>query len=409
MTDNTLPDLPREPMHRILGAGSLTLDAWGRQKTVQDYSLLHGMFTYSIPVGVWKESLNGVEQTSFVNATSVNGKLHLDSAGATTNVSTFRHPRYEPNRGHIYSISAFLPSPEALGIRDFGLFTAESGVFFRVRTNGLYACLRTTVDTVTTTKEEKITHLPKGIDLSKGNVYDIQMQWRGVGNIGFFIGDPTTGVSKRVHEFKNLNVLTELSLFNPALPLAFECTNTGANVVIECGCVDVSSEGGKNYDGTYGAVSIGTNSGSVAVTGYNPLVLAYRILDTFNGLINTRDTLNLAINGYADQKSLLRVWVTRDLSAVSNGTQTWAAFGDGHSEYLEVDPAAGTPATFDTAKAALQFGVRVPQDSTLVSGATFDKAASLTLTPGDMLIFTIHRENGGAANVGLTYEFSEGI
>lgn len=71
--------------------------------------------------------------------------------------------------------------------------------------------------------------------------------------------------------------------------------------------------------------------------------------------------------------------------------------------------AVGTPMSFDTTKASLQFSVRTPQDATFQSDAVFSKAATLNLTPGDYLIFTMHRENGGSSNSGITYEFSEEI
>ena len=55
------------------------VDAWGRPKFVQDYSLLHGLFTNSVPTDKWKELINDVEQSSFLFATSQNGKLNLTS------------------------------------------------------------------------------------------------------------------------------------------------------------------------------------------------------------------------------------------------------------------------------------------------------------------------------------------
>ena len=409
---NTIPRLPISTPQTVTGRGDTTTDAWGVPKVTQSYSLLHGIFTFNVPAGVWKESLNGSELTAFAKATSVAGKLELTSGSTlndTANLATLRHPRYEANRGHLYSISAFLPAPAAAGRRDFGLFTAESGVFFRLKADGLYACKRTTIATVTSVVEEKIEYLPSGIDLANGNIYDIQMQWRGVGNVLFFVGDPVTGVSKLVHRMRLLAAEPELTLFNPALPIAFECENLGDEVKINSGCVDVSSEGGKGYDGTYGTIATATDSGSIAVTGFNPLVYAVRSLNTVGGLINTRDTLNLGAYAYSDQRSLLRVWQTRDATAITDGTQSWLPFRDGHLEYVEFDPGAGTPATFDTAKANLIYSCRVNIDSTLHVNAVFSKAASVVLSPGDILVFTIHRETGAAANVGLTHEFSEEI
>lgn len=391
----------------ILGRGDLTLDAWGRQKVVNDESLFHGMFTYSIPPTRWFESVNGVEQTSFSAATSVNSKLNLTSSSNTVNLQSFRYPRYQPNRGILYSNSVFLPNPMADGVRDFGIFTAENGVFFRLKSDGLYACRRFTVDSLTTTLEFKIEDT-FGLDFSKGNIFDIQMQWRGVGNVYFFGGDADEQVSKMLYCMKLLNTNDELSIQNPALPIAFECISGADDVTIQCGCVDLSTEGGSRTNRTYGSLTTSTESGQVQVNDFNQPVLAVRSNKVLGGKINTRDIQNLSVAGYADQRCVLRVWVTRDFTAITPGTEVWTPFRDGALEYIERTN-LGTDPTFDTAKATIQFGGRINLDETFVSSAVFDDNTELFLTPGDMLIFTIHRENGNNANVGVTYEFAEEI
>ena len=58
-------------------ATGLQLDAWGREKSITDFSLFHGVWTYDVPIARWKEYLSGVEQTSFVNATSIGGMLNI--------------------------------------------------------------------------------------------------------------------------------------------------------------------------------------------------------------------------------------------------------------------------------------------------------------------------------------------
>ena len=183
------------------------------------------MFTTNVPIATWKETYNGIEQAPTV-ATSVNGKLSMKSGANLNDVNvldTYRNPRYEPNRGHLYSTAMFLPNKTALGVRDFGIFTELAGVFFRLKSDGnLYAVVRTTVDSVTTDDEQLID--TTGIDIEKGNVYDCQFQWRGVGNYKFFIN------LQKVYEFEYLGTLTELSMFNPALPIAFRCENLGDNV-----------------------------------------------------------------------------------------------------------------------------------------------------------------------------------
>ncbi len=379
-------------------------DAWGRNKSVIDKSILHGMFTYNVPVGMWKELLNDVEQPSFSAAASVNGELVLTSTGVSgeaVRLSTFRNPRYEPNRGHMYSSSIFLDSKEALGTRRFGYFTPVCGAFFELRDGNLYAVVRTTVDGVTEDDRYLIT---ADVDIEKGNVYDIQMMWRGVGNYTFYIN------LKPVFRIEYLGMLDELSTFNPANPISFECINGGDVVSLRCGCVDITTEGGNETGNTYGSVCISNNSGQTSVSGYNQPVLAIRSKLLVDDKLNTRDTLALLASAYSDNNSIFRVWATRDFTAITDNDQVWEDFGDGHLEYTSYNiPPVTTPMEFDTTKAFLIFSCRVAQDETYSTSALFEGRADIYLTPGDMFVFTMHRENGNAAIVGTTFEFAEQI
>ena len=380
-------------------------DAWYREKVVNDKSLFHGMFTYNIPADTWYEMIDDVEQTAFVSATSADGKLNLVSGALNEKrqLRSFRHPRYEPNRGHIYSISAFLPSPSASGERTFGLFTKEAGAAFRLRDGTLYAVRRTTIGGTTTDTEVEIT-LPAGIDLAMGNVFDIQFQWRGVGSFFFYIN------LQKVASLDLLGTLDELSVFNPALPVAYECINQGDAVTIQGGCVDVSSEGGKENGKTYGSVGTSTEAGSIAVSGFNQPVLVVRNKKLFGSLLNTRDMVALLATVYADQRCVFRVWTTRDETTITLNDQTWQDFRDGHIDYIEYDnPNVANPITFDTTKAVLVFGSRVDQDQSYSTSALFEGRTDINQTPGDIFIFTVHRETGGATNVGCNYEFAEAI
>ena len=389
-----------------LASNDLGKDAWGRPKVINDKTILHGMFTHNVPESLWYEKINDVVQTAITNSTSVNGALNFQ-AGATLNdktkLRTYRNPRYEPNRGFIHSTAAVIENPAALMNRCFGVATDESGVFFRLESGTLYGVIRTTRNSITT--EDKIELNTTGIDLSKGNVFDIQYQWRGVGNYEFFINLISVG------KFNYLGTLTELSMSNPANPIFFESENLGDNDIMKFGCVDVSSEGGEVNSGkTYGSIGIPTETGSVAVTGYNTPVLVVRNKTTINGLINTRDTLALLASAYSDQKSVFRVWTTRDNTAITLNNQSWSDFGDGHLEYIIYDtPDVATPMTFDTAKAQLIFGCRIDQDSTYSTSALFEGRTDIYQTPSDIFILTVHRENGIGANVGVTYEFAEEI
>lgn len=387
----------------VSGTG-ISSDAWGRQKTYHDVSLIHGMFTYNIPSGVWKESLDDVEQTSFTQAVSTDGKLVLTSTTLNVNVklSTFRHARYQPNRGYIYSTSIFLPNKTNTGQRSFGAFTEDSGVGFRLKSDGkLYAWRRTTIGGTPSDVEEEIT-LPSNVDLEKGNLFDIQFQWRGVGNYLFYINGCL------VHQFDLVGTQTELTTFNPALPIAYECIDQGQTVVIQGGCVDVSAEGGDSNEGTYGSIGISTDEGTISTTLTNQPVLVVRSKGTIGSLANTRDVQALFATAHADFNSVFRVWGTRDNTAITVNDQSYADFGDGHLEFIEFDnPNVTTPMTFDSAKANLQFTAFVKGGTSFVTPAIFEGNANIHQSPGETFIFTMHRDVGGTADVGVTYEFAE--
>jgi|GEM_PF-2950195 len=406
MSNNAFPELISTlPVTEDSTTKTYNTDAWFRNKAVIDDSLFHGMFTYNIPADTWYEMIDDVEQSVFVSATSVDGKMELASGALfeKRQLRSFRNPRYEPNRGHIYSTSSFLPNKAALAERSFGVFTSEAGVGFRLRGGIFYAFRRTTVSGVTTDTEEVIT-VPVEVDLEKGNVFDVQFQWRGVGSYFFYIN------LKLVHTFDLLGTLDELSVFNPALPCAFECINAGEAATLEVGCVDVTAEGGKDNGKTYGSIGTSTESGSIAISGFNVPVLVVRNKKQFGTLINTRDVLALLSTAYGDQRCVLRIWATRDETAITLNDQVWADFRDAHIEYIEYDnPAVASQMTFDTTKAALIFGSRVDMGQSYAASALFEGRTAVYQTPGDIFIFTVHRETGGNANAGVSYEFAEAI
>ena len=385
----------------------LGYDAWGRLKAITDKSLFSGMFTFNIPGAKWKEVINGTEQTSFVYATSVDGKLVLASNGTLDDevvLESFQNPRYEANRGHLYSTAGYLPSPTAAGIREWGLFTAEAGCFFRLTSVGLYAVIRTTVTGLGTIEDAQLIDTTD-VDLSKGNTYDIQFQWRGVGNYIFLIN------LKESHTFKKLGATTYLSMWNPALPIAFKCINKGADVAINIGCVDVTTEGGTGNGTTYGSLAVPTVTNDVALTGFNcPCLVVHNKSTLADGRRNTRDVVALLLTAWNNAKSVLKVWTTRDTTAITLNQQSFTDYGDGHLEYVWFDlPDVATPMTFDTAKATQSFGARLQSEVTYETDPVFGDKSEIGIYPGDYLIFTLHRDNGGQTSGGVTFEFAEKI
>ena len=107
---------------QVLGIGDLVLDAWGRQKIINDHSMVHGVWTYEVSSRMWIERLDGSDIAIETNFTSENGMLKCIGAdGELRYLHSRRHPRYQPNRGHLYSSSMILPDADLDVNQEFGL------------------------------------------------------------------------------------------------------------------------------------------------------------------------------------------------------------------------------------------------------------------------------------------------
>lgn len=328
--------MSKEQNHVIAGAGDLALDAWGHQKMVQPHSLFHSLFSFVVPIKKWNSIVNGAEENLEVSTlvTSANNKLSVKTAannGDITYLHSRRHPQYQANRGHLYSTSVFIPVPTDNAVEDFGLFTDINGAFFRVHTDGqLYACLQS--DGVLT--HEELINMPFELDYSKGNVFDIQFQWRGAGNYRFFAGNPKTGRLEVIHEIKQLNTNTLLTVENPSLPAAFRVTSLGDAGEIQSGCVDISSEGGIEKHEQYESA----RAVDRAVSGTDVPVVIIRSPNQVNGKMNTRDGRLARISGGSDKRAIFNIWTTRDPTAITGAS--WQDVGNGSFVQYDISATA---------------------------------------------------------------------
>jgi len=312
-----------------ISKNDLGYDSWGRSKSIKDISILHGVWSYDVPLDIWKKKINGIEVYAGEADNSIraiNGHLALRSEdGSRYTLSSKRHPRYQPNRGHIFSDSSWIPN-------------ASGGT--------LYVVKRTTVNGTTIDSRVPISYTA---DLTKGNVFDIQMQWRGVGDFTYYIN------LKEVYKQNQLGTLTELSISNPALPISYEVvkgshtlggltrsnsavrwglfteqngiffeyeyTSPTTNAYINVGCTDVSSEGGQLESKAYTSVSAEVNG----ISGLVPLlavrVPSTRVILDDNGdtslTYNTRDLILSSLNIASTTKTSIYMYVGRDPAGLS--------------------------------------------------------------------------------------------
>ena len=388
------------------GENELASTAFGTQKVAFDESVFYGMFSLDVNDEMWIEKFNSVERDK-TSATSVDGKLRLISNSGISTLASKRHPRYRPNRGFIYSDSGFISNA-----------TSSNGTLKAVR--------RTTLSGVTSdTKSDPIDIT--NYDLSKGNIKDIQMQWRGVGNQGFFLN------LAKLYDSEILGTLSELSIANPALPISFECTNQGIvrfgafteqngiffewefdtpqETELFVGCVDISSEGGgtENRRERFIPTPSGNSFYSNSNGGEGTVTIAFRIPETIqyngNSTIYTRDAVIKEISSFCRGDEInLEIYKTRNTTAfdavfASDGALVKNSF----IEYILGGTDSGgtfnVPAlqtAFETEKPNLEFlrSRRADNDVNAIIEFSTKVTSETYLTAGD-IVFVLTRNDAG--------------
>jgi hypothetical protein len=83
------------------------------------------------------------------------------------------------------------------------------------------------------------------IDVTKGNVYEIDYQWLGFGAVNFLVENPDNGKFIPVHQIKYANANVIPSIANPILPLRMAVKNFGntTNVSVSASSMGVFTEG----------------------------------------------------------------------------------------------------------------------------------------------------------------------
>lgn len=422
-----------------LGTSGTSITAFGQQKVSIDQSLLGMVWTYDVPKRGNKELIwNGtdhIEQPTFVNATSVEGALRLtssDTLDQRTMLRSLQHVRYQSDRGYKYASSMILPDLTNRGTRRWGAFIPCNGVFLELVGNGTDYTLNFVVRNHWKDDRVDITsYIPEGANISKGNLWDIQMEWRGIGDYKVFFN------LKLVYHHKYVGTLDKVHLENPSLPAGFECINQGDEVVLKSGCIDITSEGGAGEKRYYGSVSTGTSL--ITTTNTNDrgtAVIAFRLPKKINygelvdpetglpdaggtnGVCYSRDTVLDAITSFCKDESFTIVSAARgvyvpNLAGIptnSDPTLGWATSVDSYVEYM-----IGGVGT------ALEDAFALDVNSTrLVHSSRHEKDFSVTIpnpnpstTPffvtSDSYVLVSVKPDGTNQQAGVNVEFSEQI
>jgi len=314
---------------------SLKADSWGRQKIIHDFSLFSGLFTYDVPVKMWKEmewdGSDYIEQNTFNGSSSVKGALEFRAGtDGRRQLRSHEHFRYQSNRGHLYSTSILLPNPTANLIRRFGTILPCNGVFFELNGDGTnYSVFFVVRNHFVDTKYDITSFIPAGADLSKGNLWDFQMQWRGIGDFFIYFNQ------ELIFKTTDLGSRSQLSVENPSLPAGFEIISTDDEPII-CGCVDISSEGGKDINTKYESFTTGNDLISIDSdeTAILAIRMPYKTLYNGDQVCYSRDAILEQITSFVKDECVTSVYGARGINVPNLESLTWNTKNTSMIEYV---------------------------------------------------------------------------
>jgi hypothetical protein len=234
------------------------LDAFGRQRVSQPYTLFDSQQRYAPDNQFDTSTANGASTTFLTNESSVRM-----SVAATTNSEavrqTFRSMSYQPGKGLLVLATFAMNTPTANIRQRVGYFNTQNGVFFEANGTTLSMVLRSdSLPTPGTPSDirsipqsqwngDKLDGTgPSGIvlDPSKTQIFWCDFEWLGVGSVrtGFVIN----GQYVICHTFNNANEIGSVYMTTAILPVRYEIKNlsNATTASMKQICSTVMSEGG---------------------------------------------------------------------------------------------------------------------------------------------------------------------
>lgn len=253
---------PTQLVNRFGQDTSLNIDAFGRLRISAPYTIQDNMNLFGSNPAIWHElQISGSGTSTSVDTNRASVSLHVSANTAGRRVRQTKHrPPYQPGKSQLVLLTTVIGSASNGITKKVGLFDDKNGLYFEHENGIFYVCKRSydtgvAVDVRIPQSEWNVDKL-EGDGLSRfhlnpsaANIYFINFEWLGVGEV--FFGVISNGVYHTCHVMKHSNTLTHVYMSSPNLPIRCEIENdgTGAADAIELICSTVISEGGRDTTG----------------------------------------------------------------------------------------------------------------------------------------------------------------
>lgn len=234
--------------------GAAQLDGFGKLRTAGASLLGEYVFaTNFLPQAFSNTIVSGGAITWDGNQRAAILSTTADQGSVISHTSNTYH-HYVPGASHFWIGTLAMEAAKANQIRNWGLLDAKNGFMFTTRGTDLGICIRssatgTTVDTVVLqsdwNKDTADGTGPSGmtLDITKDNIYWLDVQWLGAGRVRF--GTYYDGTRVTLHEYYHGNNSSYPVTQTASLPTCVVMENTGSvgtSTQIKTWCMGVYTE-----------------------------------------------------------------------------------------------------------------------------------------------------------------------
>lgn len=247
---------------RVLQSGpdSGAVDAFGRQRMSEPYTLFDSTMRYSNRPDQWFETISGSASSTFLSNESSNALTVTTASGDTVLRRTKQRFPYQPGKSLMVMMSFVGAAPVSGVTQEVGLFDDNNGILVRASGTTIQFVVRSfssgaVVENVINQNSWNIDTLPS-LDFSKAQIFVTDLEWLGVGRVrcGFVIDGEIT----YCHEFQHANLISSVYMQTAILPLSYRIQNNSAQSsgrTLKQICCSILSEGGYQPDGAVYSIS----------------------------------------------------------------------------------------------------------------------------------------------------------
>lgn len=282
--DNLLARLMATTSSLPVTLPSTYLDAFGRQRVSQPYTLFDSQSRYASDNQFSESTANGASIT--YNADQASVLLAADTTSGSKAVrQSYRSFPYQPGKGLLILATFVMATGQANLRQRVGYFNTANGVFFQKTASTNAFVLRSSVtgtvsdartvdqadwngDKLDGTGDSGVT-----LDTTKAQILWMDFEWLGVGSVrcGFIID----GQYIVCHTFENANSISNVYMTTAILPIRYEIEATAAmaaGATMKQICSTVISEGGFQQVSQEHVARRTTSFANIDTAGFYPIV-----------------------------------------------------------------------------------------------------------------------------------------